>query len=85
MKKKILAFFATAAVVCSAAIAVGCGDHALHKVDAKDATCAVDGNIEYYKCYVDGCGKYFTDEHGNNEIALADTVKIGRASCRERV
>ena len=74
MKKKILAFFATAAVVRSAAIAVGCGDHALHKVDAKDATCAVDGNIEYYKCYVDGCGKYFTDEHGNNEIALADTV-----------
>ncbi len=74
MKKKILTLLAATAVMCGAALAVGCGSHALYKVDATEASCTVDGNIEYYKCYVDGCGKYFTDEHGNDEISLEDTV-----------
>ena len=31
-----------------------------------------EGNIEYWYC--DGCEKYFSDEAGTKEIALADTV-----------
>ena len=41
-------------------------------VAAKDATCTEDGNSAYYVC--DNCGKYFSDEAGENEIQLADTV-----------
>lgn len=40
-------------------------------VEAKDATCSAEGNIKYYKC---SCGKLFSDEACETEIALADTV-----------
>ena len=33
----------------------------------KDATCTVDGNIEYWYC--ETCGKYFSDANGDTEIA----------------
>ena len=46
--------------------------HATTKVEAKSANCTEDGNVEYYTCGT--CGKYFSDEAGANEIALADTV-----------
>ena len=44
----------------------------LVKTEAKPATHMTEGNIEYWYC--DGCDKYFSDEAGTKEIALADTV-----------
>ena len=46
--------------------------HSLSKVDAKEATCTEQGNIEYYFC--EGCGKYFSDAEGKEEIKLSSTV-----------
>ena len=40
--------------------------HNMEHVSRKEATCEVDGNIEYYHC--SKCGKNYTDEYGNNEI-----------------
>ena len=44
----------------------------LKHIDAKVATAAEEGNIEYWYC--EGCGKYFSDKDGTKEIAKADTV-----------
>ena len=44
----------------------------LVKTEAKPATHMTEGNIEYWYC--DGCDKYFSDEAGTKEIALANTV-----------
>lgn len=46
--------------------------HKLDKVEAKEATHEVNGNIEYYSCAV--CGKLFADSGAAQEIALEDTV-----------
>ena len=35
-------------------------------IPKKDATCTVDGNIEYWYC--ETCGKYFSDANGDTEI-----------------
>ncbi len=65
---------------------LGCGDkladgepidilphtHSLSKTEARGATCAENGNTEYYTC--SKCKKHYSDENGNNEIALEDTV-----------
>ena len=48
--------------------------HDLKKVDAKDATCTEDGNIEYYQCSDPTCGKLYKDAAGTQEITMADTV-----------
>ena len=42
------------------------GAHKLTKTDAKAATCTEAGYNEYWTC--SGCGKYFSDENGTNEI-----------------
>ena len=42
------------------------GAHKLTKTEAKDPTCTEDGVEEYWTC--SGCGKYFSDENGTNEI-----------------
>ncbi len=42
-------------------------EHKLTKTEAKAATCTEAGNSEYYTC--SGCGKYFRDAEGKNEIA----------------
>ena len=47
-------------------------NHNLENTPAKDATVTETGNKEYWHCK--DCGKYFADENGENEIALADTV-----------
>ncbi len=48
-------------------------DHtALAKVDAKAATCAENGNSEYWHC--SGCGKNFLDEAGTKEAAQESIV-----------
>lgn len=41
--------------------------HSLNKVDAVEATCTMDGNIEYYQC--EECGKKFSDAEGSEEIS----------------
>lgn len=40
--------------------------HSLTHIAAKPETCTGPGNTEYWIC--DGCGKYFSDENGDNEI-----------------
>lgn len=44
----------------------------LKHIDAKAATAAAEGNIEYWYC--DGCKKYFSDAAAKTEITWADTV-----------
>ena len=44
----------------------------LKHIDAKAATVAEEGNIEYWYC--GGCGKYFADAAATREITQADTV-----------
>ena len=44
----------------------------LKHIDAKAATAAEEGNIEYWYC--DGCKKYFSDAAAKTEITKADTV-----------
>ena len=46
--------------------------HDLQYVAAVAPTCAAEGHSAYYYCA--GCGKYFSDAAGNNEITLASTV-----------
>ncbi len=46
--------------------------HSVRKIEANDASCTVDGNIEYYVCKA--CGKLFSDEACTAEITEADTV-----------
>ena len=46
--------------------------HTLTPTAAKKATCTEPGNSAYWTC--DVCGKFFSDEQGKTEIALADTV-----------
>ena len=46
--------------------------HTLKKNEAKTATCTIDGNIEYWSCSL--CGKYYADQDGVREIALAETA-----------
>lgn len=45
--------------------------HTLTKVAKNLGTCLVNGTKEYYSC--EGCGKKFSDENGNDEIANFDT------------
>ncbi len=47
-------------------------EHTLNHVPAKAATCKEAGNIEYWRC--EDCGKYFSDEYGETEIADASAV-----------
>ncbi len=42
--------------------------HQLEKVDAVAPTCTEPGGSEYWKCTVEGCGCYFSDEECKNEI-----------------
>ena len=44
----------------------------LQHISAKAATGDAEGNIEYWYC--EGCGKYYSDKDGTEEIAKADTV-----------
>ena len=46
--------------------------HELTYVEAVEPTCTEAGNIEYWHC--DGCGRYFADVAGEQEITQEDTV-----------
>ena len=48
--------------------------HNLTRHAAKDPTCTKDGNIAYWKCSKDSCGKLFSDKYGENEIFADETV-----------
>ena len=51
--------------------------HDLTLTPAKDATCTEDGNTAYYVCGGnDGCGKWFSDVAGTQEITNHDSLKI---------
>ena len=41
-------------------------------MEAKAATCTVDGNKEHYACKRSGCGKLFLDAAGKTSVALKD-------------
>ncbi len=49
--------------------------HHTTKVDAKDATCEAAGNLEYWICNDEGCGKLFKDENALVETTL-DAVTL---------
>ena len=49
--------------------------HMLTHVEAKDATCAAGGNIGYWTCSDEGCGKWFSDAEGKTVIEDHDSVK----------
>ena len=51
---------------------VHCKHSALTKVEAKNATCAEEGNIEYYVC--GECNEIFKDVSATNKININDTV-----------
>lgn len=40
--------------------------HSMKHVEAKEANCTTEGNIEHYHC--DACGKNYSDEAGTNEL-----------------
>lgn len=47
-------------------------NHSLTHIEAKDATCTDNGNIEYWHCQ--SCDKYYSDSQGLNNISSDDTV-----------
>ena len=49
--------------------------HHMTPVAANPATCTTDGNTAYYVC--SGCGKWFADAAGNEEITDHSSVVIG--------
>lgn len=51
--------------------------HLFHHI-AKAATCGEAGNIEYWECVDEGCGKYFRDSNATNEITDKNSVKIAK-------
>ncbi len=54
------------------AIPVGTHVHTMNEVAGTPATCTEDGSITYYVC--SGCGRYFADPEGNEEIESEHTV-----------
>lgn len=60
--------------VCGAVVAHATG-HILKKTEAKAATCAVDGNIEYYTC--ETCHKMYKDDKGTVQVTNVTVRKLG--------
>lgn len=53
--------------------------HKLTQIPAQPATCTENGNEAYYICDGDdGCGKYFSDEAGTQEITDTNSVVISK-------
>lgn len=78
-KKKLTLFAGTALLTLSASFALaacgGGGEHTVKEIQAKDATCTEAGNILYYECTDDGCGKLFSDAECKNEVSLQEVIK----------
>lgn len=54
----------------------GCMHSNARRVAAKAATCTEDGNMEYYVCRNEKCGKWFSDAEALHEIFNHDSVKV---------
>ena len=48
--------------------------HKCNHIEHTDVTPGKDGNIEYYKCQREECGKLFADAACSSEITLAETI-----------
>lgn len=48
------------------------GSHKLAHVDASEANCIKEGNIEHWHC--DGCNKYYADSEGKTEIPYDSVI-----------
>ena len=46
--------------------------HNLAKTEAKEASCTVDGNVEFWTC--SKCGKVYSDGEGVNEVSIEETI-----------
>lgn len=55
----------------SCTVTVTCS-HAMTETEAKEPTCAAEGNIRYWTC--SKCDRYFSDEAGTTEITEKDIV-----------
>lgn len=53
-------------------------EHSLVKTEYKEATCAEEGNIEYFTC--ETCGKIFKDEAGETEVTDRAELVIPKLS-----
>jgi len=54
-----------------------CEHEELTAVPAKAATCIATGNVQYWKCSVEACGKLFADAEGTTETTLeAVTIAV---------
>ena len=51
-----------------------CRHSAMQCIDAVDATCIENGNVEFWYC--PDCGKYYSDEMGEHAINIDDTVIV---------
>ena len=91
MKKFLTALCLSLTAAATAAAFAACdGDgqeqahtHDMTYVTAVEATCTEEGNTAYYKC--DGCGKYYSDQEGKNEITLSSTVVAAKGHTPETV
>lgn len=59
--------------------------HSLSFVEAKDASCTENGNIAYYVCTDETCGKYFSDQEATSEISAEGVVIAASHSWDEGV
>ncbi len=50
--------------------------HVLSKIERVEASSTSVGNVEYYKCLNNGCGKLFIDSEGKTEIGFEDTLLV---------
>lgn len=55
---------------------VKCAHKQMQQIEATPATCEKDGNIAYYICQNEDCGKWFTDADATSEILNRETVKV---------
>ena len=75
--KKYYSDQAGATEIALADTVIGKSAHDMEYHAAQAATCTAEGNKEYWYCKT--CKKYYSDEAGTTEIALADTV-IGKTA-----
>lgn len=52
-----------------------CAHEQMTVVKATAATCEKDGNVAYYVCQSEGCGKWFADASAQTEIVNKESVK----------
>lgn len=84
MKRKLLFIVLAAVMAFSCAMGFAACETHTHNMThhpAEAATCTEDGNVEYWSC--DGCGKYFADENGSEEITTIVIPATGHTYSEE--